>query len=173
MWPYAYSSASGEWFFIDVSSEHWCLTFATGQWSTLGSSTSDSAYAPYERDTHQRINAFRQSRGLPPLIWDDTVADVCREHSQNMADGRVPFSHDGFDGRTDLLFGTFSSARSAAENVAYNQGYPNPPATAVSGWIDSPGHYENIVGNWTHTGIGVARNENNAYYFTQIFLRID
>ena len=32
-------------------------------------------------------------------------------------------------------------------------------------------HYENIIGDFNLTGIGVAVNEKNEYYFTQIFLK--
>jgi uncharacterized protein YkwD len=42
-----------------------------------------------------------------------------------------------------------------AENVASNQGYENPDNTAVKGWIKSPGHQQNMVGEFDLTGIGV------------------
>ena len=61
--------------------------------------------------------------------------------------------------------------QSAAENVAFNKGYIQPDATAVKGWLDSPGHHQNILGRYNLTGIGVAQNAKGEYYFTQIFVR--
>lgn len=60
--------------------------------------------------------------------------------------------------------------RAAAENVAYNRGYTDPVAKAVEGWLNSSGHRRNIEGNYNLTGIGVAKNSQGAYYFTQIFI---
>lgn len=37
----------------------------------------------------------------------------------------------------------------------------------------SAGHLANITGDFDVTGIGVAANEKNEYYFTQIFLNTD
>lgn len=60
--------------------------------------------------------------------------------------------------------------RSVAENVAYNQGHQNPDRVAVDGWIKSVGHQKNMVGNFNLTGVGVAKNAQGEYYFTQIFM---
>jgi len=41
----------------------------------------------------------------------------------------------------------------------------------VQGWMDSPGHRENILRpEYRETGIGVWRT-GNTYYFTQLFMR--
>lgn len=57
-----------------------------------------------------------------------------------------------------------------AENVTYNQGFSDPVTQAVDGWLKSTGHRQNIEGNFTLTGIGLAKNSSNEYYFTQIFV---
>jgi uncharacterized protein YkwD len=122
------------------------------------------------QDIHQKINQYRQSQNLSPLQLDPTITQQAQLHSQAMATGEVPFSHQGFEKRAD----TISKAvqyRSVAENVAYNQGYSDPAENAVSGWLQSPGHYKNIVGDFDLTGIGVAKNEAGEYYFTQIFAK--
>lgn len=46
------------------------------------------------------------------------------EHSKDMAEGRVPFGHHGFNNRCKKV--KFYH-RSMAENVAYNAGYSDPP----------------------------------------------
>jgi uncharacterized protein YkwD len=48
------------------------------------------------------------------------MSEQARIHSQNMASGKVPFGHQGFQQRVTAVAIPYSSA---AENVAYNQGY--------------------------------------------------
>ena len=52
-----------------------------------------------------------------------------------------------------------------AENIA--MGYGSPKA-AVKGWINSPGHYRNIMSNHTYIGVGDT-SENGSNYWTQQF----
>jgi uncharacterized protein YkwD len=54
--------------------------------------------------------------------------------------------------------------------VAFNQGHRDPAAVAVQGWLESPGHRENIEGPYELTGVGVASNAKGEVYFTQIFV---
>jgi uncharacterized protein YkwD len=126
--------------------------------------------AALEQSVHQKINAYRASRTLPALALNATISNVARSHSQNMVSGSVPFGHQGFDARVQTLSRTFTF-RSVGENVAYNQGYSDPAAVAVNGWLRSPEHLNNIVGSFNLTGIGVARNSKGEYFFTQIFWR--
>jgi uncharacterized protein YkwD len=118
---------------------------------------------------HAQINRYRQSRNLPPLAFDPTISAHAKAHSEAMAK-MSNLNHDGFNERLDSVAETINY-KSAAENVAVNQGYPHPDLTAVQGWIDSPGHHQNIIGNYNLTGIGVAQNSKGEYYFTQIFVR--
>lgn len=122
-----------------------------------------------ERAAFDRINQYRQGRNLAPLTWDNSITNQARIHSQNMANGTVPFSHNGFQQRVQAIAKVIPY-RGAAENIAYNQGYADPAANAVQGWLNSSGHQRNIVGNYNLTGIGVARNSKGEYYFTQIFI---
>ena len=125
--------------------------------------------ASLEQSVFQRINQYRQQQGLPALRTNSAITQQARQHSQNMANSGV-LSHDGFDGRVATI-GKTIRYRSAAENVAYNFGFSNPTAQAVTGWLNSPGHLENIVGSFGLTGIGAAKNSRGEYYFTQIFIQ--
>ncbi|MEM9273789.1 MAG: CAP domain-containing protein [Cyanobacteria bacterium P01_F01_bin.143] len=122
-----------------------------------------------EQLAYQQINQYRQSINLPPLQINNSITQQSRIHSENMAQGKTAFSHDGFEQRVDVI-GTAVPYRSAAENVAYNMGYADPVKSAVDGWLKSPGHYKNIVGDFNLTGVGVAKNAQGEYYFTQIFV---
>ncbi len=122
------------------------------------------------RQTHQLINDYRKSNGLAALRYNDKVAAIALTHSQNMADGSVAFSHNGFNQRANDIADILSIS-AAAENVAWNRGYSDPVQTAVDGWIDSEGHLKNIIGNYNTTGVGVAVNDDGEYYFTQLFAK--
>lgn len=121
-----------------------------------------------EQAVLETINSYRRDRGLEPLAFDATIAEQSRLHSQTMA-SRQSISHNGFDQRLDTL-AQFIAYRSAAENVASNQGFADPVQEAVRGWLQSPSHRENIEGTFNATGIGIVRTADGEYYFTQIFV---
>ncbi|MNY65131.1 hypothetical protein D3C86_2023500 [compost metagenome] len=61
-------------------------------------------------------------------------------------------------------------AKRVGENVAYN--YKTPEA-AVRAWLDSPGHKENIVGDYTHFGLSVTTDAaTGKKYYTNIFVKL-
>jgi uncharacterized protein YkwD len=121
-----------------------------------------------EASAHNQINAYRASKGLPAIVWNDAIANQARQHSAAMANGQTAFGHDGFQ---DRVKGSGVTYQGAAENVAYNQGYSDPVTVAVEGWLKSPGHLKNIEGNYDTAGIGVARNAKGEIYLTQVFVR--
>ncbi|OKH26316.1 serine protease [Chroogloeocystis siderophila 5.2 s.c.1] len=129
-----------------------------------------SSHTALEQSIHRQINEYRRSRNLSPLTLDSRISAQALAHSQAMASGKVSFSHDGFDQRFQIIRRTIPY-RAAAENVAFNQDYSNPDVQAVQGWIKSPRHRVNIEGQYDLTGIGISRNANGEYYFTQIFIR--
>lgn len=118
---------------------------------------------------YDRINEYRASNNLPLLELNSTISQQAEIHSEKMARGKVPFSHQGFEQRIEAI-NTEIAYRRAAENIAYNSGYENPAERAVSGWIDSTNHRKNILGNYNLTGIGIAKNQQGEYYFTQLFI---
>ncbi len=131
---------------------------------------SNSNIAQLELSVHQQVNDYRASRNLPPLKLDPRISEQCRIHSQSMANGEVPFGHGGSKARFQEIR---QSVRwqEIAENVAFNSGYVDPGKQAVKGWIESPGHQRNMIGNYELTGIGIVKNAKAEYYFTQIFVK--
>ena len=127
-----------------------------------------------ERRAFELINAERRRRGHGPLVWDDSLTRMARYHSQNMARQGF-FSHtdrDGLNlsGRAQVL--GLRGWKALAENIAYNQGYPDPAAFAVERWMISDKHRENILnGEFTHAGLGVVRGSDGRVFFTQVFMR--
>jgi uncharacterized protein YkwD len=118
-----------------------------------------------ERDAFNRINAYRQTKGLPAFVWNEAIAVQARIHSDNMANGRVPFGHDGFAARIAATKVTYSGA---AENIAWNKGYADPAKQAAEGWFKSPGHESNLRGNFNLSAVGVVRNAKGQVYFIPI-----
>jgi uncharacterized protein YkwD len=146
------------------------LLFIIHSLSACGDQGSSEPAPELEQDAFDRVNDYRQGRGLVSLEWSELIAQVTRGHSQDMAAGLVDFGHDGADGRRDEISATLSFY-SWGENVAWNQGYDDPAQRAVDGWIDSPSHHEIMIGDYQLSGMGVARADSGKIYFTQIFWR--
>lgn len=120
-----------------------------------------------EEDILFYVNKYRKSQGKSPLELSETLSVEARGHSRAMANGRTSFGHDGFEGRIDDISKKIGRVSAAAENVAYG----NLDAEAVvNGWIKSPGHRKNMLGNFNLIGIGTAKGKGSIVYFTQIFV---
>ena len=130
-----------------------------------------SSIAELEKQVHQQVNQYRTLQNLPRLQLDSRISEQSRRHSQDMAKrGGGSISHDGFEQRVKAIAQSIPYS-SAAENVAYNFGQSNPAEVTVEGWINSPGHRQNMEGDFDLTGIGIAQSDRGDYYFTQIFIK--
>ncbi|MFB2876795.1 CAP domain-containing protein [Floridanema aerugineum] len=131
-----------------------------------------SATAKMEEAVRQGINKVRQENNLQPLKNNERLAQVARNYSQQMARDNF-FSHTGSDGSTlsqrVRAGGIFYWA--VGENLFRSRNAAQPVEFAIKGWMNSPGHRQNILHPiFSETGIGVWR-EGNSYYITQLFLR--
>ena len=55
-------------------------------------------------------------------------------------------------------------------NIAYNY---NSAQGAFDAWMNSPGHRENIEGDFTHFGLSIRENPvNGRKYYTNIFVKM-
>lgn len=146
-----------------------CDSDDDSSWNTGGNNA--IPYADVEFRIHVLVNEHRESMDLPPLQFSDCIAAIARPHSVNMAAGTVAFGHDGFSARGTEIAEQCTTHNASAENVARNSAGTDPAQAAVQSWLSSSGHRSNIEGNYTHTGIGVARSQSGQYYFTQMFIR--
>ncbi len=127
-----------------------------------------------EEQVFQAINRVRAENSLTPFYLKKDLSFVAREHSQDMA-AHEYFSHvspngEGLQGR--ITRGGITNWSRLAENLAINQGYDDPVLIAVRGWMNSPGHRQNILdSNLTETGIGVAIDAKGKIYLTQLFAK--
>jgi len=136
-------------------------------------STSVNPAYDLERRVFERINAVRAENALAPLVWDESVAELAREHSRSMAEHKF-FSHRGLDGLTvDGRAETIGLGgwNGIAENIAALKGQNDPGETVIKNWLKSPGHRQNLLGGrWSQSAIGVAAAADGTYYFTQVFM---
>lgn len=134
--------------------------------------TQTPATAKMEAAVRQQINKIRQENNLQSLENNERLAQIARNYSRQMAQDKF-FSHTGSDGSTlserVRAGGVFYWA--VGENLFRSRNAPQPVPLAIQGWMNSPGHRENILHPvFNETGIGVWR-EGNTYYITQLFLR--
>jgi uncharacterized protein YkwD len=140
--------------------------------SSPQASVQSPATAKMEAAIRQRINQIRQKQGLNSLENNEKLAQVARNYSQQMARDKF-FSHTGSDGSTltSRVRAGGITYWAVGENLFKSTNVPEPVPLAVQGWMDSPGHRENILRPmFTETGVGVWR-EGNTYYITQLFMR--
>ncbi|KRW98220.1 CAP domain [Pseudocohnilembus persalinus] len=112
-------------------------------------------------------NNFRKSQKLNELQWSQELFAIALEHSKNMAEGKVPFGHQGFNQRCQKC--PFSQS-AFCENVAYsNQNEEQISEQIVEGWINSKGHRKNLVSRANVCGIAAYKSDQNGnWYYTQL-----
>lgn len=130
-------------------------------------------------DIFERVNEVREARGLPPLSWDGRLAEAAQMHAEDMA-RRNYFSHESPEGETfrdrfarvgytprSLSDGKSETIVWGGENLFLYAGPPEASAIvgeAISGWMNSPGHRENILRReFALTGVGVAHAPTCTY----------
>jgi uncharacterized protein YkwD len=127
------------------------------------------------------VNAEREAFDLCTLSEDALLTDLAREHSISMVENNF-FGHERYPGERLLTYNQ-TSWTARGENLAKiptQQYSPGPYLSlqevcewAVSGWMASEGHKENILQPiFTETGVGVSFSDEGTFtylYITQIF----
>jgi uncharacterized protein YkwD len=115
--------------------------------------------AGYEGSFASVINAHRASNGLSALARNSSLDGEARAWSQTMA------SNGGLS-HSDL--GRFLPPWSS---VGENVGVGGSVSTIFGGLTNSSGHNANMLGDFTHLGVGVWVDANGAIWTTHIFTR--
>jgi uncharacterized YkwD family protein len=126
----------------------------------------NSALSQFEQQVVELTNQERANNGLQPLQIDESLSDVAREKSRDMA-GNGYFDHNSpsYGSPFDMMKSFGISYSTAGENIAKGQ---RSPQEVVQAWMDSPGHRANILnGNFTHIGVGHVEQGN---HWTQMFI---
>ena len=136
--------------------------------ATISSNSGDIDTREIGKNILDYINQYRTSIGLPALQMISEASDQATKHSVEMANHTTAFGHDGYDERINNIVKKIGFVHASAENVAYGK---LTAKEVVDLWLNSPGHKKNIEGNYALTGIGIARDADGVFYYTQIFLR--
>ncbi len=136
-------------------------TLAVGAMFSWTSAIAQPKAEAAEQQLFQSINREREAHGLPPLKWDDALANAARQHAEMMAAQRS-ISH-GFLGELSLPSrATRAGARFTwlSENVAAGPSAENITAQ----WMQSPNHRANLLDADMDT-IGAGAAERNGVVF--------
>lgn len=132
-----------------------------------------SAAAADEIEIFDRVNRERERFRLQDLDWDEDAARLARIYSARMAREGF-FDHIDPDGNSIVERAERIRLRNwsmIGENLFMSTAYSGYATLAVSGWMKSSTHRQNMLDRrWTATGIGVAKDRNGQIYVTQVFL---
>jgi uncharacterized protein YkwD len=151
------------------------LTLVLTAWNPLPEPANIVGLTDAEQGIWAGINTERTKTGLSALKLDVRLSAAARGHAKDMAD-RNYFDHHsgraGFDTPGDRIHQAGSFEQAWAENIAFEQGKSDSSIveTFVTGWMNSPGHFKNIMTpGFTHTGIGVFKSNDGRVYGVQVF----
>ncbi len=147
---------------------------------------------------HDLVNEERAKNGLAALQWDEALADIAYAHSMDMAK-RDYFDHispegDDFADRYEkagynletrigdrvYVGGENLFLNNVVRSYTYDQetgekldyiysDLDEIASSTVQGWMQSPGHRENILAPFTREGIGVYVTVEGEVYITENF----
>jgi uncharacterized protein YkwD len=124
-------------------------------------------YNPNELKLMDLINAHRESIGLTRLEKINYISYKSSEHNNYMMENDV-VNHDFFQQRSQDLINLLGAER-VGENVAYNFGTPEGVLIA---WLNSPGHKDNIEGDYTNFGVSITTDpDTGRKYYTNMFIK--
>lgn len=112
------------------------------------------------------VNAERVKHGAAPLRWDEKLMQAAQARSEELP---VKYAHTRPDGREFCTITSRLDKYCCGENIA--AGYKTPEEV-VHGWMESPGHRENILRKgFKYIGLGYHYEEGSdfGHYWVQIF----
>src|SRR5216683_251914 len=137
-------------------------------WPQTRAMASSALPSVNEQRLLELVNQERETAGLKPLTWDQSLADAARAHSKLLAQHK-DLSHQ-FMGEPDLT----KRAGAAGANfsvVGENIGYAPDVDLAHNGFMNSPPHRANILRpDFNAIGIAIVLR-GNELYITQDFSR--
>ena len=125
----------------------------------------DSSINNFETRVVELTNAERAKQGLAALKMDNELSKVAKLKSQDIqAKGYFAHNSPTYGTPFEMMKQFGISYRSAGENIAKGQ---RSPEQVVTAWMNSEGHRKNILGNFTHIGVGYIESGN---VWTQMFI---
>lgn len=122
----------------------------------------------YASEVHCLTNYARAENSLPLFTYSPELEEVSKQKSNEMCELGY-FSHDlGERDWTYFIKNSGIKYSKAGENLA--RGYQTAPE-AVQALLESPKHYQNIMGDYTHLGVYMASCDGKNYT-TQTFAKM-
>lgn len=120
-------------------------------------------------------NRARAADGAGQLRSHEALQRAAQSHADELAVRGVLDHGSPTPGRATLgerLKAVGVSMREAGENLAMLHAQTgNVPPAAVRMWLTSEGHRRNLLNrNFTHTGVGIARDSRGNWYIVQLYL---
>ncbi|MFB7513536.1 CAP domain-containing protein [Streptomyces sp. NPDC056144] len=125
--------------------------------------TAADTAADFVRDVVALANEERDKAGCGPLHTETHLRNAAQGHADDMA-RRDYYQHDSPEGRDagDRITGAGYTWSRWGENI--HRG-PRTPADAMSDWMDSPSHRENILDcAFKDIGVGVTLTSNGPWW---------
>lgn len=115
------------------------------------------------------VNGHRTRLGLKPLALNTGMSLEAQLHTEDMAQGRMPFGHFNMSQRCLNSRRALSGGNACGEVVS--RFYPNADG-AFNGWLNSFNHRDQIEDRrFTHMGIGLAIDPGGMPYWTLLMLQ--
>ena len=129
----------------------------------------DTAEA-YMQEILRLVNEERSKVGAAPLTLDKTLCDAAMKRAEEITE---KFAHERPDGSSCFtVLAEYDLGYSyVGENIAAGR---STPAGTMDQWVNSQGHYENIISsNFTQLGVGYVYVPGSTYryYWVQLFRR--
>ncbi len=147
-----------------------CLLVALGASGLLAAASADSPGDKKKIDIPALIdmhNKAREAEKLGPLKADPKLEAAAKVQAKDQAD-RGKMDHIGGDGSTpaERIAAQGYRYKTAGENVAMGQ---TSSRQVFEGWMNSPHHKDNILGNFTEIGAACYVSEDGIPYWCVTF----
>jgi uncharacterized protein YkwD len=111
-----------------------------------------------------QINALRQSKGVPALAYNAQLAAAANAHSTYLSTHPWTSAHVEDNGSTpsSRAWAAGYPGKLVGENVV--GGLTADAQWAFNWWMNSPVHFQNMLGSWQEIGIGVVYGETGHWY---------
>lgn len=136
--------------------------------SNTENTTTTSNVTDEEEELLKLINEQRAAYGLSALKIDSELQRVAKIKVQDLVDNNY-FSHNSptYGSPFDMMKSFGITYKAAGENIAGNSTLKG----AVTAWMNSQGHRENILSNaYNYTGIGIVESKTYGKILVQMFI---
>jgi len=121
--------------------------------STIETEKAQGEMEALEHEVLALANLERLSRDIAPLVWDEDLHEIAREHSEEMARRGELFHSSMYEPYAENCWGGGPGSL-----------YYNTASDIVSGWMGSPPHRTWLLcPHLRHIGVGIAVSDNGMY----------